>query len=254
MYFNKLFRLYCVFLRTIRINLFSFSRPAWSYCYPGSTFARRSTGQYLMEMFPEELPLSAARKKDRLPNVIKLMWRRDTLSSEMMRGYFFFLNILDTMVGLCGRFYWSYIKPNKSGPLIRGKTHTWKEVFKWMQHVWNDLWSNKYFGLNIMYTSNRIDLILHNHRNQKENALQLCESLSTDRIIYKVKFIFIICSEGGFSFIPHYLWGWLSWLRRSRRWVQNVEISRKSSKIKDLRNYPKVLKNGADSGSLSLGQ
>ena len=62
-------------------------------------------------------------------------------------------------------------------------------------------------GLNIMYTSNRIDLILHNHRNQKENALQLCESLSTDRIIYKAKFIFIICSEGGFSFIPHYLWG-----------------------------------------------
>jgi hypothetical protein len=160
------------------------------------------------------------RKPGLVPNVIKLMWRRDTLSSEMMRGYFFFLNILDTMVGLCGRFYWSYIKPNKSGPLIRGKTHTWKEVFKWMQHVWNDLWSNKYFGLNIMYTSNRIDLILHNHRNQKENALQLCESLSTDRIIYKVKFIFIICSEGGFSFIPHYLWGWLSWLRRSRRWVQ----------------------------------
>ena len=28
----------------------------------------------------------------------------------------------------------------------------------------------------------------------------------------------------------------------------NVEISTKTSKIKDLRNYPKVLKNGADNG------
>ena len=46
-----------------------------------------------------------------------------------------------------------------------------------------------------MYTSNRIDLILHNHRNQKENALQLCESLSTDRIIYKAKFIFILLAK-----------------------------------------------------------
>jgi hypothetical protein len=61
-----------------------------------------------------------------------------------------------------------------------------------------------------MYTSNRIDLILHNHRNKKEHDLQLCESFSPDRIIYKAMFIYIICNEGGFSFIPHYLWECLS--------------------------------------------
>jgi len=47
----------------------------------------------------------------------------------------FFLIILDTTADLCGRFYWPYIKANKSGPLIRGKTHARKEVPKWMQHV-----------------------------------------------------------------------------------------------------------------------
>ena len=49
--------------------------------------------------------------------------------------------------------------------------------------------------------------VIVGYRNKKEHALQLCESLSTDRIIYKAKYIFIIFSEGGFSFIPHYLWG-----------------------------------------------